>query len=55
VASHSETHTTYTPALAGTAESTMIMDQKYVGGCPAGIQPGDRIAANGTVNHLWKH
>jgi hypothetical protein len=51
---HSESHTTYTPAFAGVSESTMVMDQKYIGSCPAGIQPGDRTAADGKVTHLWK-
>jgi hypothetical protein len=54
-ASHSETHTTYTPALYGTSESTMIQDQKYVGSCPADMQPGDRKSASGTIMHTWKH
>ena len=53
--SHSETVTTYTPAMYGQTESTMIMDQKYVGACPAGIQPGDSVSQDGRVTHLWKH
>jgi hypothetical protein len=52
---HSESHATYTPAMAGISEMTMIQDQKYVGSCPAGAQPGDRINADGTVIHLGKH
>jgi hypothetical protein len=52
---HSENHTTYSPAFYGVSESTMIMDQKYVGSCPAGAQPGDRTAADGTVTHLGRH
>lgn len=52
---HSETHATYTPALGGISEMTMIMDQKYIGSCPAGAQPGDKTNADGTVIHLWKH
>jgi hypothetical protein len=39
---HSETHVTYTPALAGTTDETMIQDQTYLGACPAGMRPGDR-------------
>jgi len=54
-AAHGETHATYTPALAGISETVMIMDTKYVGGCPAGIQPGDMTSSDGRVNHLWKH
>jgi hypothetical protein len=52
---HSEIHATYTPAMAGISEMTMIQDQKYVGSCPAGVQPGDRISADGTVMHSQRH
>ena len=52
--SHSETHATYAPAMAGISEMTMIQDQKYMGSCPAGVQPGDRTNADGTVIHLGK-
>jgi hypothetical protein len=48
---HSETHTSYTPAMYGMSETTMVMDQKYLGPCPAGVQPGDRIGPDGKVNH----
>jgi len=51
---HSESHATYTPAMAGVSETTTIMDQKYVGSCPAGTQPGDMMSADGRVTHLWK-
>ena len=52
---HSETHASYTPPLGGISEMTMIIDEKYVGGCPAGAQPGDRTAADGRVTHLGRH
>jgi hypothetical protein len=54
-AAHSESHATYTPAMGGINETTMIVDQKYLGNCPAGVQPGDLTNADGTVAHLWKH
>ena len=54
-ATRSEAHTTYTPAFGGVTESTMTTDQKYLGSCPAGVQPGDLTTADGKVNHLWKH
>ena len=54
-AAHSESHATYTPAMRGVSETTMIMDSKYVGSCPAGVQPGDMTDANGKVVHLWQH
>jgi hypothetical protein len=53
-AAHSENHASYTPALYGVSESTMVMDQKYVGSCPAGSHPGDRTNSDGTVIHLGK-
>ena len=52
---HSESHATYAPSLAGISETTMIMDTKYVGSCPAGAQPGDQTYADGSVIHLGKH
>jgi hypothetical protein len=52
---HAETHVTYTPAFDGVSETTVIMDQKYIGSCPAGAQPGDMTHADGRVTHLWKH
>jgi hypothetical protein len=51
-ASHGETHTTYNPAFYGSTESTMIMDQKYLGPCPANLQPGDMVSQDGRVTHL---
>ncbi len=52
---HSESHATYSPALCGVSDITTIQDQKYVGSCPAGVQPGDITSADGRVNHSWKH
>jgi hypothetical protein len=49
---HSETHSTFTPALFGNAESTMIQDQKYAGACPAGMEPGDLMDASGKIMHV---
>jgi hypothetical protein len=51
---HSETRTTYTPALYGKTDEVMIQDQKYVGSCPAGMKPGDQMGADGTVQHRAK-
>lgn len=52
---HSESHATYNPPMAGLSDTTMIVDQKYVGACPAGQQPGDLTDADGNVVHLGKH
>jgi hypothetical protein len=54
-AAHSESHATYTPAFHGMSEMIMIQDQKYLGSCPSGVGPGDRIAQDGAVTHTWKH
>ncbi len=51
---HSESHSTYSPAMGGVSETTMVQDQKYQGSCPAGQSPGDMTLSNGTVRHLWK-
>jgi hypothetical protein len=52
---HGEGHTTYTPPMGGKTETIMISDAKYLGSCPAGMQPGDRKTADGTIQHGWKH
>jgi hypothetical protein len=54
-ATHSETHTTYTPAFYGVSETTRIQDQKYVGSCPANMQPGDSKSADGKITHSGKN
>jgi hypothetical protein len=51
---HSETHATYTPALGGVSETTIVRDEKYVGSCPVGTAPGDRTNPDGTVISLGK-
>jgi hypothetical protein len=48
---HSENHASYNPAMNGMSESTMIIDQKYVGSCPAGMQAGDLMSADGRITH----
>jgi len=46
---HAESHATYTPAFNGKTEETLLQEQRYIGECPAGINPGDRIMSDGTV------
>jgi hypothetical protein len=48
---HTESHSTNTPPMFGVAESTVTIDQKYVGSCPAGMQPGDFMDADGKITH----
>lgn len=54
-ASRSESHGTYTPAMRGMTEMNVIVEQNYLGSCPAGVQPGDRINQDGSIVHLWRH
>ena len=48
---HSESTATYTPPLYGKSDETMIQDQHYVGTCPSGMKPGDRMMADGSIVH----
>ena len=52
---HFESHATLTPAMAGVTERTIIADEKYIGACPAQLQPGDMTSADGKIHHLWRH
>jgi hypothetical protein len=45
----SESYATYEPALEGKTDETMIQDQKYLGQCPPGMKPGDRVRADGAL------
>ncbi len=53
-ATHTEARATYTPPMAGTTDTTLVRDEKFLGACPAGTEPGDRIAEDGSVTHLRK-
>lgn len=48
-AAHSEITTTYNPPLRGINSMTVVMDQKYIGSCPAGMKPGDFKNADGSI------
>jgi hypothetical protein len=47
----SETQATYTPPLYGMSSDSRVQEQTYVGACPAGMSPGDRMLANGEIQH----
>jgi hypothetical protein len=49
-----ESYATYTPAYHGKTDETVIQDQTYVGACPAGMQPGDRITIEGKLQRYGK-
>jgi hypothetical protein len=51
---HAESHATYTPAFNGKTEETLLQEQRFLGECPAGINPGDRIMSDGTVQRYGK-
>jgi hypothetical protein len=46
---HSESAATYSPPLYGKTDETMIQDQRFLGNCPAGMKPGERILADGSL------
>jgi hypothetical protein len=48
-ATRSESSATYDPPLRGKTDESVVEDQSYVGECPAGVNPGDRIMADGRV------
>lgn len=48
-AAHSEVTNSYPPALRGINSMTVVMDQKYIGACPAGMNPGDFRNSDGTI------
>ncbi len=50
----SESYATYTPAYRGKTDETVIQDQNYVGACPAGMRPGDRITVDGTLQRYGR-
>jgi hypothetical protein len=45
----SESTTTYAPPLYGETQSSMVAEQTWVSACPAGMSPGDRKLADGTI------
>jgi hypothetical protein len=49
-----ESSATYTPPLRGKTDESVIQDQSYVGDCPAGMKPGDRIMVDGTLRPYGK-
>jgi hypothetical protein len=45
----SEIKTTYAPPMNGRAAGTTVIDAKWTGPCPAGMQPGDVALPDGRV------
>lgn len=44
---HTEVKATYDPPMAGRGAGTTVIDAKWTGPCPAGMQPGDVILPDG--------
>jgi hypothetical protein len=49
-----ESTATYQPAFNGKTDETLTQDQKFVGSCPAGMNPGDRIMPGGILQRHEK-
>jgi hypothetical protein len=54
-AARTEGTATYTPPIGGKTGMTLVSEQKYVGPCPADMQPGDAIDPDGKKTNHWKH
>lgn len=50
-ATHSESFATYSPAYHGKTDERVVQDQRYVGACPAGMKPGDRISGKAVLRY----
>lgn len=44
---HTDVNTKFNPPMQGRAEQKMAQDAKWVGACPADMQPGDVVMGNG--------
>jgi Protein of unknown function (DUF3617) len=44
---HSDINTTFNPPMMGRSTATVSQDGKWTGACPADMQPGDIVMANG--------
>lgn len=50
-ATHSESSATYSPAYKGKTDEQVVQDQRYIGACPAGMKPGDRITGRAVLRY----
>jgi hypothetical protein len=49
---HTTAQSTFDPPLMGMKGSVTTVEGKYMGACPAGMQPGDMKLANGTMMNI---
>jgi hypothetical protein len=45
----SESFATYSPAYKGKTDEHVVQEQHYLGGCPTGMKPGDRIRGSAVL------
>ena len=48
-ATHLESFATYDPPYRGKTDEKLVQDQRFLGACPAGMKPGDRIMDHGAL------
>jgi hypothetical protein len=48
---HSVTESSFDPPMNGLSEMKLVADWKYLGPCPAGIEPNDVVMPDGKVIH----
>ncbi len=46
-----ESVATYSPPYRGKTEERVVQNQHYLGGCPPGLKPGDRIMGGAVVRY----
>jgi len=46
-----ESDATYAPAYKGKTEEHVVQEQHYLGGCPTGMKPGDRITGSALMRY----
>jgi hypothetical protein len=51
---HTESKSTFDPAMMGQSESTTTQDAKWKGPCPADMEPGDMIMGKGMKMNIKK-
>jgi hypothetical protein len=49
ISTRSESYATYSPAYKGKTDEHVVQEQHYLGACPAGMKPGDRITGRAVI------
>jgi hypothetical protein len=48
-ATRSDSYATYSPPYKGKSDEHIVQEQHYIGACPSGMKPGDRITGHVTL------